>query len=102
MKKQRAQKIINNILGMNSNGFHKDENWAPIHQIFLQLNKKEIDFILISANYENDNSRKVWKIEFPFLNDKGKETILYGQVIASGAGMVSNPLEIYDIVGYCS
>ena len=100
--KTKALKIIGEILRKHSKGFFQDEYWIPVHDIFSELTFHGIDYVLISADYDGKMTSKRWNMSFEFINDKGKNIIIYGNIIASGAGSVENPLSRYDLVGYCS
>jgi hypothetical protein len=41
--------------------------------------------------------RKTWKFEIRFTNPKGKQNVMYGALVAAGAGSVKDPLDRYDI-----
>jgi hypothetical protein len=104
MSTLKAKKIINKTMEPHTKGMFRDEYWKPVHDIFKAFESAGIDYVLSSAKYENDSrgnpSSKRWSLEFHFTNDKGKETVIYGVIVASGAGSVDKPLDVYDIVAY--
>jgi len=112
MSKQRAKTLLGKIFGKYSKGLFSDDNWRPVHQIFKALENEGIDYVLTSAEYGTSSGgrgigvkmpdNKTWKFEIPFRNDRGKETVLYGIIIASGAGSIDDPLSKYDVVAYAS
>ena len=87
-------------------GMFKDTNWAPIHRLWKELDKADIEVQLLSAEYSKDQngnpSSKTWKFRVEWDGPEGRPQVVYGQVVASGAGSVSDPLEMYDVVAYAN
>ena len=84
-------------------GMFSDDQWKPVHEIFNGFRNMGLDYRITSANYDTPQmggmaNNKRWKFEIHFTNQKGKPDVIYGQIIASGAGSVENPLEKYDLV----
>jgi len=105
MTKQKATRIVNNILSTHSKGLFSD-NWGAITNLFKTLRANGIDADITSSQYSHTtegipNSKK-WRFEIDFMNDKGRPTKLFGVVIAAGAGSVEDPLDRYDITAYVS
>lgn len=101
MTKKAAKKALYELLGDKFNGFFSDEYWKPVNTFFDDLNNAGIHWALIDATYEQDEKgtpiRKRWNIVFNFLNKKENLDIVYGTVVAAGAGSVNDPLGIYDL-----
>ena len=106
MTKRQATRKVNDILSKNSRGIFSDESWVPVNKIWSELDADGIDYNMTGAEYlQNERgvpTGKQWKFQVSFINEKGRNTILYGTVTASGMGSVSDPLEKYDLVAYCS
>jgi hypothetical protein len=102
MTNVKARKTVYTLLSQYSKGFFHDEYWEPINAMWKALTGAGIDWSLTSADYDTNAqgtpAAKRWKFEVNFVNDNGRPTILRGQVVASGGGSVSNPLERYDLV----
>jgi hypothetical protein len=85
-------------------GIYRDENWEPIHKFFKEIDESGVVYNLISAEYRHNEKgepiSKTWKFELPFVNDHNKPTIIYGVIIAMGAGSVARPLDAYDVTAY--
>ena len=83
-------------------GIYRDEFWEGPHKIKEAFGHANIDFNLISAEYYNCPDIQIpcgkkWTLYFPFINKKGKKTVLQGVIHAAGAGSVEDPLDAYDI-----
>lgn len=106
MNRQKALRLVNKILSNDTKGLFRDDSWKPINLFFKHLSQQNIEYVIQETNYTQDENgnmnSKVWKVEISFINDKGKETTLFGRIVAGGAGSVKEPLEKYDIVGYFS
>jgi hypothetical protein len=101
---KNARKIINNIISKYSKGLYRDEYWTPVNSIFSDLRNANIDYTIEKTEYSKNTDgipiSKRWTVSIEFVNDKNKPTKLFGQIVASGAGTVSDPLSAYDVVGY--
>ena len=117
MTNVEARKFVNGLIEPHSRGFFKDDSWRPVHAIFKALRDASVPYSIESAEYgvskgyqetfqgekwKNQKDFKEWKFEIEFSNKKGRNTKLYGRIMASGAGSVSDPLERYDIVAIVS
>lgn len=102
MRKQKAASFVGDIMRKHSKGLFRDEYWTPVNKIWEDFRKENIDWDLKSAQYFNDSAGKEagkkWMIEVNFVNQNGKPDKLYGQVIASWAGNITNPSEVYDLI----
>ena len=102
MKKVKAARIVNDLMGRYTKGFFSDEDWSPINKIWAELRRNNIPYELKSADYRQREDgtpiAKVWKFEVKFLNENNKPAILYGYITASSAGSVSSPMDRYDLV----
>ena len=104
---QVARKFVNEILSRYSKGIFHDQSWEAVRRLWKALQDNGINYTIVDTEYQKDSpsgmpSRKQWKFEVSFTNDKGRPVMLYGVVIASGAGSVEDPLEKYDIIAYIS
>lgn len=82
-------------------GLKDDDSWQSVYGFFNVLSKLNIDWEVTDSEYsENQDgnpSGKTWKLEFKFQNQKGKDSVIYGSITASGAGTVEYPLAQYDL-----
>ena len=104
---QQARNIVNKkiIPQEQIKGFFTDESWQGVQQIWNAFNESGLDWNIAGSDYYPSHDGhpmggKIWKIEINFINNKGKETILYGTVTAAGAGTREDPLSRYDITAY--
>jgi len=107
LKKTKATKIVNGILEPFTHGLFRDDDWSNITRIFKALTENDIPYELTKTFYGHSEingnpDSKTWVFEINFVNEKGRPTILYGRIVASGAGSVESPLDKYDIVAYIS
>lgn len=106
LKKRNVSKAINKMLYPLTKGIFRDEDWRNVRRIWKALDDAGLDWHMTDNEYlHNDQgqaSGKQWKFEVHFINERGRETTLYGIVTASGAGSVDDPLESYDLVAYVS
>jgi hypothetical protein len=84
--------------------FYNDTSWKPIsgeNGIYKKLESMGIDYTITGTRYRHDNegvpTSKIWENTLKFKNDKGKEIILYMNIIAAGAGSIQDPLDRYDL-----
>jgi hypothetical protein len=102
----KARKFVNMLLNKHTHGVFKDEAWHPVQETFRALREAGVEFVITSSDYTKNEkgvpNAKEWKLEFPFVNDKGKSTVLYGIIRASGMGPMDDILAKYDIVTYAS
>jgi hypothetical protein len=86
------------------NKLYKDDYWRGPNDIFKVFDEElNVSWHLEKTEYrkrpEDDMpTSKVWDYTITFVNNKGKEQKIGGQVIASGAGSVKDPLDRYDVV----
>lgn len=100
MNNARARKLVGDVVRKAYHtGLYKDDHWEGVKQIYHALDQAGIDYDLLNAKYspEFPNTWKRWNLSFKFTNDKGRETELFGTIIASGAGSVEQPLDRYDM-----
>jgi hypothetical protein len=101
---QQARNIINNKILPDTSGFFSDDYWEGPGRIWKAFNAAGLDWGTVKTEYQKDERdnpvRKVWVVEIDFINNKNKETKLYGTVVAAGAGTVEDPLSRYDITAY--
>jgi hypothetical protein len=104
LSKNNAKKIINDIISKYSKGLYRDDYWTPVNSIFSDFRNANIDYTIEKTEYSKNKDgvsiSKTWVVSIEFINDKNKPIKLFGQIIASGAGTVSDPLSAYDIIGY--
>ncbi len=100
---QQAKSIANKIIPKTP-GFYSDNSWEGIQKIWQAFNEAGLNWSMTDSKYDQDKrsvpTRKTWQVEIYFTNNKGKETILYGTVVAAGAGTIDDPLSRYDITAY--
>lgn len=103
---QQARSFINTKIIPASPGFYSDTSWEGIKNIWEALDASGIDWNMADTHYVHNEKSvptgKEWRFEIRFINNRGKPTILYGIVIAGGAGSVEDPLARYDITAYVS
>lgn len=102
-----AKNYVNKLIDPYTKGIFSDEYWAPVHKIFSVLNENNINYELqkseyLRSNIDNKMIAKVWRFEINFTNNNGKPSVIYGNITASGAGSVQDPLSKYDLVAYVS
>lgn len=107
MKNEKARREVNLVLHRNApKGILRDEDWRFVNVIWKALSAAAFDWTLVDTFYDKNNQgvpeRKTWKFEIYFMNDKFRRTVIYGAVIASGAGTVEDPLSAYDIITYAN
>lgn len=110
LPRRKVVQMVNNVIERAPlKGIHRDQYWRPIHALWKALEKAGIDFHITKSDYEHEvydgqrvPVRKVWRLEVPFTNERGRDAIVYIQVIAAGAGSVAEPLEAYDVIAYAS
>ena len=101
----QARKIVNKIIP-DVKGIFSDNSWEAIGRIWDAFDISSLDWAIVDTEYLHDNlnrpTAKNWKIEIYFINDRGRDTTLYGTITAHGAGTVEDPLSRYDITAYVS
>jgi len=101
MPNAKARKIVQKVISQHGTGLYSDDYWAGVKEVWDLLDNNNIEHFLTDTEYYKDESGnpsgKIYKFEVPFINDKGKETTLYGNLTAAGAGTVQDPLSRYDI-----
>lgn len=106
MSKDVAKRQVGLLMRKFTNGLFRDQYWAPVNAIFKALSSAQIDWTLTKSEYRKDSSgvptSKEWLFTIDFVNKRGKLDKLYGVIVASGAGSVSDPLGVYDLVAYVS
>ena len=98
---QSAKNYIYKLIHDLTKGIYSDQSWEAVNAIWKRLDDNNIENYLTDTQYYKDEqglpSSKVWRFEIPFVNNKGKPTILHGILTAHGAGSVKYPLDKYDI-----
>jgi hypothetical protein len=106
ISRRKVADLVNKaIKNARVGGFHRDKYWKPINAIWDQFNRMGIPFSITKSEYQTERGvpvSKTWKFEIPFTNERGRPQIVYGQVVASGAGSVDDPLETYDVTAYAN
>ena len=104
--RRKVVDLVNHLMRQaDIEGLHRDSSWQPIHRIWKILADNGIPLTLTKAEYQKENGvpvSKTWTFEIPFVNERGRPMVVYGRVVASGAGSVKDPLEVYDVVAYAS
>lgn len=104
MSADKARRYINKIArAAHHTGLYNDEYWKGKADILKAFEKAGIYYEVTSAEYDKKfpPQHKTWRLEFPFTNNRGLDVRVYGQLVASGAGSVNDPLDKYDIIFYC-
>jgi hypothetical protein len=103
-KRTGLRRINAVIAGARLNGIFRDNNWTPVQKLWREFEQAGIPVNLVSANYTKDDqgnpNSKVWKFTVEWDGPTGQHIVTYGQVVASGAGSVRDPLDAYDVVAY--
>jgi len=105
MRKQKAVRYLYKLIGNTPDGIFRDTYWKPVHEIFKIFRNHDIPYEIKRADYEWSRtiprpkmpSSKVWRIEIPYVNERGREQIIHGTITAAGAGTLEDPLEKYDV-----
>ena len=113
MTKIKARRYVNDLIRPYTKGLFRDTYWEPVNKIWKALLEAHIDFTMTRAEYihgnhgsqqwlENkmDNIGKEWKFEINFTNENGRPSVLYGVVVASWGGPISDPSSVYDLTAY--
>ena len=111
LTRRKALSLVNAVMDKAPTaGFFRDEYWQGIKAVWRALDAANIPYGITKSDYEYESGeahgqrpiRKVWTFEVPFANEKGKQDIIYGRVVAGGAGSVEDPLARYDVVAYAT
>lgn len=111
LSRRKALTLVNAVMDKApTGGFFRDEYWQGIKAVWKALEAADIAFGITKSDYEYESGeahgrtpiRKVWTFEVPFVNEKGRQEIIYGRVVAGGAGSVDDPLARYDVVAYAT
>lgn len=107
MDKRMGLRRINAVIaGAHLNGIFRDDNWTPIQKLWREFEQAGIPVDLIGTNYTKDDqgnpNAKTWKFTIEWSGPTGQPIVAHGQVVASGAGSVREPLDAYDVVAYVS
>lgn len=110
MPRRKVVDLVNKVIEKSHlGGFFSDQYWKPINGLWKNFEKAGIPVGITKSDYEHESMggqrmpvRKVWRFEVEFLNDKGRPTTVYGQVVAAGAGSVADPMEKYDVTAYAN
>ena len=107
MTKQQAKRFLYNGTKKSwYNKIYKDEYWQGPKSIWKQFDEWKLNWAIDTSRYRKGEARmgtdpmtdvaKEWTFTIWLDDPRGKK--LYGQLTASGAGSVSDPLEKYDLV----
>jgi hypothetical protein len=91
------------------NKIYKDRGWKGPQCIWDVFNKLDLNWQIDKSEYKTEKNpsksmtfqmpvSKKWDFTIHWENNKGKYGKMYGYLIASGAGSVSDPLERYDLI----
>lgn len=101
MSLSRARAFLSRSILPLIGGIYRDDYWLGPKKVFDFLRESDIDYGIVSAEYRHDESgipcSKVWKVDLPFVDNKGKERLIRGTLTAHGAGSVRDPLDAYDL-----
>ena len=110
MSRRKVVTLVNKVIERSHlRGFFSDQYWKPIQNLWKNFDKAGIPYVITKSYYESERVgdqvvpvRKVWVFEVSFINDRGRPSTVYGQVIAAGAGSIEDPLEKYDVTAYAN
>lgn len=110
MPRRKVVQMVNAVIDRAPlKGMHRDEYWRPVQALWKAFDKAGIPWSISKSEYQYESmggervpARKVWRFEIPFTSDRGRPGIVYGQVVAAGAGSVEDPLSVYDVTAYVS
>ena len=107
--KTNAKNWVLGKINRHTRGFYSDAYWTPIHAIWKDFDKLRLNWTMTGANYEEEMVtfsdggrfsvpvRKIWKFEVKYVNNRDKDDVLIGRIVAAGAGSVEDPLDRYDV-----
>lgn len=107
--KSNAKNWVIGKVNKFTKGIFSDQYWAGQQRIYKELDYQGIRWVPTGAMYEHETVtlpdgqrasvpyRKIWTFEIQFVNNKDKEDVLYGRIVAAGAGPIDDPLDKYDL-----
>jgi hypothetical protein len=99
LSKARAETLLRKLVMQDTQGFFRDNNWAPVHAIFKRLDEAGFEVRNLQTEYYGRRSNhplgdgKSWSFQVPWT--KGG---WYVRIVASWAGSATDPSERYDIL----
>ena len=106
MTNEQARRNVNQVLQHYTTGLFKDQSWEAVDRIWKALTAGQLNWTMEKSSYHHNEAGlpvgKTWQFKVEFVNKKGRPTVLYGVVTASGAGSVEDPLDKYDLTAYVS
>ena len=104
-KQQLKALLYKNTKPITHNKMYRDETWHGVDLIWKEFKELGLNYTLEKAEYRFDRdgfnknpTRKEWSFSITWSNNKNKPQTMYGTIVASGAGSVTNPLEKYDLI----
>jgi len=104
ISRQRLKTQIYKAIAPITKQFYSDDSWQGVSQVWKAFDNLGLDWNMTEAYYGSGQydktmppQRKTWKFEIRFTNPKGKQNVMYGALVAAGAGSVKDPLDRYDI-----
>lgn len=105
-KRTGLRRINAVIVGAHLNGIFRDDHWLPIQRLLKKFTDEDIPVDILTTTYAKDDqgrpTSKTWKFDVEWQGPRGQPVSVYGQIVASGAGSVDNPLDAYDVVAYAN
>lgn len=99
--KAKLRKAVNKAVSNAAPGIFSDEYWHGYNQVVDALSKVPgIEYVMQGSRYRHSEGKAVGK-EWLYQITDGKHEVFL-QIIASGAGSVSDPLSRYDIIAYAN
>lgn len=108
LSKQKLKTMIYKATKNFTRGIYSDDYWKGPQEVWDAFNKLNLNWYINKAEYRNNRddakmgiqmpTSKVWDIQINWKGPKGKDLKMKGQLTASGAGSMKQPLEKYDIV----
>ena len=103
LSKARLKTLLYKETSKCTKGIYKDRYWQGVKCIWDAFDKLNLNWHITKSDYKNYNKMsempdaKVWEFEIIWDDNKGKHKKMGGNVTASGAGSVEDPLDRYDV-----
>lgn len=107
--KSNASNWVHSKVNKFTRGKFSDEYWHPIQRIFKEFDNLRLNWTPGKTWYDEESVRlqdgsrtsvpvrKTFEFTIDFRNNRDKEDVLYGRMVAAGAGSVEEPLKSYDV-----
>ena len=103
--KRNASNWVHSKVDKFTRGKFSDEYWHPIQRIFKEFDALRLKWVPGKTWYDEEQSflhgsvpvSKTFEFTIKFINNRDKEDVLYGRMVAAGAGSIEDPLSSYDV-----